>query len=41
MVLAAGRTPRQRTTTYGEVGEERWLSARSSGPVRALLPVVT
>ena len=41
MVLAAGRTPRQRTTTYGAVGEERWLSARSSGPVGALLPVVT
>ena len=28
MVGAAGRTPRQRTTTYGVVDEERWAAAR-------------
>ena len=28
MVRAAGRVPRQRTTTYGEVSAERWQAAR-------------
>jgi len=28
MVVAAGRTPRQRTTTYGAVDAERWAAAR-------------
>jgi FO synthase len=28
MVVAAGRTPRQRTTTYGAVDPERWAAAR-------------
>ena len=28
MVVAAGRTPRQRTTTYGVVDDERWAAAR-------------
>jgi FO synthase len=28
MVVAAGRTPRQRTTTYGEVSTERHDAAR-------------
>jgi FO synthase len=28
MVVAAGRTPRQRTTTYGAVDHERWAAAR-------------
>jgi FO synthase len=35
MVVAAGRLPRQRTTTYGEVSAERHEAAR-----RALLPGV-
>ena len=37
MVQMAGRTPRQRTTTYGTVSHERWQAARGHGaPV--LLP---
>ena len=37
MVVAAGRTPRQRTTTYGAVDAERWTAARRD---RAGLPLV-
>ena len=37
---AAGRTPRQRTTTYGEVCEERWAAARRDLPARVPLPLV-
>ena len=37
MVRAAGRTPRQRTTGYGPVPEERALAARSE---RVVLPLV-
>ena len=37
MVGAAGRTPRQRTTTYGEVPPERHAAARAQ---RSVLPVV-
>lgn len=32
MIRAAGRNPRQRTTTYGEVGGERYAAARRDGP---------
>ena len=39
MVRAAGRTPRQRTTTYGAVAPERWAAARRPG-APGLLPVV-
>ncbi len=39
MVTAAGRTPRQRTTTYGKVGAER-LSAARQEPVRRELPLI-
>ncbi len=37
MVRAVGRTPRQRTTTYGAVPAERWAAARRS---RVTLPLV-
>jgi hypothetical protein len=37
MVRAAGRTPRQRTTTYGTVSAERYDAARAS---RVALPLV-
>ena len=37
MVRAAGRTPRQRTTTYGTVDAERWSAARRE---RVTLPLV-
>jgi FO synthase len=40
MVRAAGRTPRQRTTTYGAVDEERRAAARRDVPVRLALPLV-
>ena len=36
LVRSAGRTPRQRTTTYGEVPAERWEAARA---VRTALPL--
>ena len=39
MVRAAGRTPRQRTTTYGTVPDERWQAARRPG-APALLPLL-
>ena len=39
MVVAAGRTPRQRTTTYGLVDEERWAAARADAP-RVPLPLL-
>ncbi len=39
MVLAAGRTPRQRTTLYGVVGAERHAAARTE-PHRRELPLV-
>jgi FO synthase len=40
MVRAAGRTPRQRTTTYGAVDEERRAAARRDVPMRLALPLV-
>ena len=40
MVRAAGRTPRQRSTTYGDVPEERLLAARREHPARVALPLV-
>jgi FO synthase len=40
MVRAAGRTPRQRTTTYGTVSEERHDAARRDVPARLALPLV-
>ena len=39
MVLAAGRTPRQRTTLYGVVGAERHAAARAESD-RQELPLV-
>ena len=39
MVRTAGRTPRQRTTTYGTVADERWQAARRPG-APALLPLL-
>ena len=39
MVRATGRTPRQRTTTYGTVADERWQAARRPG-APALLPLL-
>ena len=39
MVRVAGRTPRQRTTTYGTVADERWQAARRPG-APALLPLL-
>jgi FO synthase len=36
MVLAAGRTPRQRTTTYGHVPPERQAAARTERPALPL-----
>ncbi|MDP9436280.1 MAG: bifunctional FO biosynthesis protein CofGH [Actinomycetota bacterium] len=36
MVVAVGRTPRQRTTTYQEVPPERWEAARRATPPTAL-----
>ena len=38
MVRAAGRTPRQRATTYGTVSDERWQAARRP-QLPALLPL--
>ncbi|MBK5307405.1 MAG: bifunctional FO biosynthesis protein CofGH [Frankiaceae bacterium] len=40
MVRAAGRTPRQRTTTYGAVGEERYDAARRGLVAGVPLPMV-
>jgi FO synthase len=40
MVRAAGRTPRQRTTTYATVSEERHDAARRDVPARLALPLV-
>jgi FO synthase len=40
MVRTAGRTPRQRTTTYGAVDEERRAAARRDVPMRLALPLV-
>jgi FO synthase len=40
MVTAAGRTPRQRTTTYDVVPEDRQAAARRDLLVRVPLPVV-
>jgi FO synthase len=40
MVVAAGRTPRQRTTTYDEVDAERHAAARRELPARVALPLV-
>jgi len=39
MVRAAGRTPRQRTTTYGVVDGERHAAARAETPGRVTLPL--
>jgi FO synthase len=33
LVRSAGRTPRQRTTLYGEVAEERRLASFGAGPL--------
>jgi FO synthase len=40
MIRAAGRTPRQRTTTYGGVSPERLAAARADAPARMSLPLV-
>ncbi|MCU1591536.1 MAG: synthase subunit 1 [Frankiales bacterium] len=40
MVVAAGRTPRQRTTTYGGVSEERHGAARRGLAAGVALPLV-
>jgi len=40
MVRAAGRTPRQRTTTYHEVPLERWQTARRAPPTDGTTPTV-
>ncbi|GAC1608024.1 MAG: bifunctional FO biosynthesis protein CofGH [Mycobacteriales bacterium] len=40
MVRSAGRTPRQRTTTYGHPADERINAARREDPVRMPLPLV-
>ncbi len=40
MVAAAGRRPRQRTTTYGEVPLERWQAARRAAPIGVALPLL-
>ena len=40
LIRAAGRTPRQRTTTYGEVGPERFAAARRTDLHRVALPLV-
>jgi FO synthase len=41
VAAGAGRPVRQRTTSYGEVGQERLLAAASSGSLlRTPLPVV-
>ena len=40
LIRAAGRTPRQRTTTYGEVGPERFAAARRTDLHRVPLPLV-
>ena len=40
LIRAAGRTPRQRTTTYGAVGPERFAAARRTDLHRVPLPLV-
>jgi FO synthase len=40
MVRATGRTPRQRTTSYGVVSDERLAAARREQPTRVALPLV-
>ena len=40
MVLSAGRTPRQRTTTYGVVNPERLAAARRDVTPRVALPLL-
>jgi FO synthase len=40
MIRTAGRTPRQRTTTYGEVPPERSAAARADAPAGMPLPLV-
>ncbi len=40
MVTRAGRRPRQRTTTYGDVPAERWAAARPDRPAREPLPLL-
>jgi len=40
MVRAAGRTPRQRTTTYHEVPLERWQTARRATSPKVTLPLL-
>jgi len=40
MVRAAGRTPRQRTTTYGSVCQERFTAARHEHSAHVALPLV-
>jgi FO synthase len=40
MVRSAGRSPRQRTTTYDDVPAERWNAARRDVPQRVPLPLV-
>jgi FO synthase len=40
MGVAAGRTPRQRTTTYTEVPPERWQAARRASAPRSALHLI-
>ena len=40
MVVAAGRTPRQRRTTYTEVPPERWQAARRASAPRSALQLL-
>jgi FO synthase len=40
LITSAGRTPRQRTTTYGAVSAERYAAARAAAPARVPLPLV-
>jgi len=40
MVRAAGRNPRQRSTTYGDVPDERRAAARREHPARVPLPLL-
>ena len=40
MVQAVGRNPRQRTTSYGDVDDERHAAARREQPARVALPLV-
>ena len=40
MIRTAGRAPRQRSTTYGQVTAERHQAARRDVPVKVPLPLV-